>query len=442
MPMFKYFPHTDEDINHMLNVIGVRTLDELFLDVPSELLIQETLALEASKSEIEIRNLVQSLAKENNEQIVFAGGGAYDHYIPSVIPALVSRQEFLTSYTPYQPEIAQGTLTYIFEFQSYMTSLTGLDVSNASMYDGATATAEAAIMAVAHTRVNRILLADTMHPEVIATVKTYAKYRGFTTELVKSVDGLLDLEQLTKLTATPFAALITQSPNYFGLIENMQPFSDLVHARDGLFIMNVDPASLSILKSPGEYGADIACGDAQTLGLPLNFGGPHLGFLCAKENLLRRMPGRICGMSKDVNGKRAFVLTLQAREQHIRREKANSNICSNQSLMALWVTIYMSLLGKEGLKSVQIDSMKNARYLQRELLKTNLFTKPFSAPYFYEFALEYKKDINTLQSKLEDGGFMGPIVTKYNSKTLLLFATTEKRTKTEIDAFVAIVRNA
>ncbi len=434
--MFKYFPHTALDIETMLTRINARSINDLFADVPSELMLKEALNLEAAKSEVEIRMLMQSLAAKNNEKVYFLGGGAYDHYIPSVIPALVSRQEFLTAYTPYQPEIAQGTLSYIFEFQSYMTSLTGLDVSNASMYDGATATAEAIMMAVADRKINHVLISETLHPAIIATIKTYATYRGFTFSLIPSNDGITNLYELKKLVQDPFAAILMQSPNYFGLIEDMAPISALAKAHGGLFIMNVDPASLAVLKSPGEYGADIACGDAQTLGIPLSFGGPHLGFLCAKEKLLRRMPGRICGISKDVDGKRAFVLTLQAREQHIRREKANSNICSNQSLMALWVTIYMSIMGKAGLRQVQLDSLKNARYLHEKLIQTKLFKPVFNAPFFYEFALTSTLDEKVMKKALEGTKFEGPLSAEYHGQKVFLFAATEKRTQAEIDEFV------
>ena len=440
--MFKYFPHTESDIQKMLDTIGVKEIDELFLDIPRALLQDRWPDLENSLSEIELRQRMEKIAAKNKRLICFAGAGTYDHYVPSIIAPLVSRQEFLTSYTPYQPEIAQGTLTYIFEYQSYMTSLTGMDVSNASMYDGATATAEACLMAVQDKRVPRILLAETLDPAVREVVQTYAKYRNIDISIVPMNDGITDRNALQEMVQQPFSAFVTQTPNFFGIVEDHSEYEQLIHANQGLLIMNVDPSTLAVLKSPGEWNADIACGDAQSLGIPMHFGGPHLGFLCAKEKLLRKMPGRIAGMSKDVDGKRAYVLTLQAREQHIRRDKANSNICSNQSLMALWVTIYLSIMGKRGLQQVQESSMKNAHYLYEQLIASGHFKPVFSNPFLFEFVLQTDLDIKDLQKGWMEAGFQGPVSLSGFDPRWLLFCATEQRTKAEIDAFVKAVEVA
>lgn len=435
--MFKYFPHTEAEIKKMLASMHLTSIDELFADVDPRLVLQKELNLEPAKSELEVRKLLTKLASENNTLATFRGAGAYDHYTPSIIPYLTSRQEFLTTYTPYQPEIAQGTLRYIFEFQSMITSLTNLDYSNASMYDGATATAEAVAMAVADRRVKRILVSATMNPSTIAIIQTYAKYKNVEVTLVNEKQGVSDLADLQQKMQTPFSAFVVQNPNFYGQVEDLNGVGEQVHAHKGLFIMNVDPSTLTLLKTPKEYGADIAAGECQSLGIPLQFGGPYLGFLACNEKLLRKMPGRIAGKTVDVDGRRGFVLTLQAREQHIRREKANSNICSNQSLMALFATIYMSLMGEKGIKEVQTNSYKNAHYLQQELLKTTLFEAIHPGPFLKEFALKSTIDLQKFNDQLRKKGLQGPLILKGN---LALFAVTEKRTKQEMDLLVATLK--
>lgn len=433
--MFKYFPHTNEDIKQMLKVIGVDSLDDLFKVVPKEIKDNAQYNLPNALSEHELLKNMNEIASKNKQLHIFRGAGAYDHYTPSIIPHLTQRSEFLTSYTPYQPEIAQGTLQYIFEFQSFICELTGMDIANASMYDGATSTAEAMLMATSHTRNNKVLISATTHPNTIDVVKAYASNKGYEVVLIPDKNGVTDIKYIDK--HDNIACVIVQNPNYYGIIEDYNGFSDITHQKGGLFIMNNDPQTLAVLKTPKEYGADIAVGDGQSLGVPLQFGGAYVGYLATTKKLVRKMPGRICGVTQDVDGKRAFVLTLQAREQHIRREKANSNICSNQSLMALWVTIYMSLMGKDGLIKVNEASYSNAHYLESELLKTKYFEKVYDHPYLKEFILKTNFDNKNIEQKLLDKGYLIglPIEDK------MLFAVTEKYGKEDIDTFVEVLLN-
>ena len=377
--MNKYIPHTPDDIRQVLDKIGVNSIDDLFADIPESVRLQKEYDLPEAISEEEIRAYFKALGEQNQQQVIFAGGGAYDHYTPSAIDALLSRSEFLTAYTPYQPEISQGTLQYIFEYQSHICELTGMDCTNASMYDGATATVEAIFMAVAQAKKkNRVLVSATINPTLVSIINTYAKYKGINVDIIPEVNGHTDrIAMQTMLAEGDVAGVLVGSPNHYGIIEDYTGFADDIHAAKALMIMHCDPSSLAVLKTPAAWGADIACGDGQSLGIPLSFGGPYVGFLACKKELVRKLPGRIVGATKDVDGKRAFVLTLQAREQHIRREKANSNICSNQSLMALHITIYLALMGKQGLREVNEQSYGAAHYLHDELVKTELFTPAF-----------------------------------------------------------------
>ena len=330
--MFKYFPHTEEEIKEMLRVAGVNSLEELYSDVPESIRFKGDYDIPEAKSEIELRQLLESFGLLNDQLTSFAGAGVYDHYTPAVIPNIISRSEFLTSYTPYQAEISQGTLHYIFEYQSMMAELTGMDISNASMYDGTTATAEAAIMAMnAGKKCTKVLASRTVDPKTMQVVETYAKYHGFDIEMIDEKDGTTDREDMRRrLAEGGVAGVILQMPNYYGIVEDYTGFTDDIHESKALMIMNSVAADLAVLKSPGEWGADIAVGDGQSLGIPMSFGGPSVGYMCCNEKLIRKMPGRIVGLTKDNRGQRAFVLTLQAREQHIRRQKATSNICSNE----------------------------------------------------------------------------------------------------------------
>ena len=436
---YKFFPHTEEDIKLMLDKIGVPSLDALFAEVPEEIRFRRDYDLPSAKSEIEIRNLFGNLGKQNKQLTVFAGGGVYDHYTPSIVPYIVSRSEFLTSYTPYQAEISQGTLHYIFEFQSMMAELTGLPIANASMYDGSTATAEAAIMAVASgKKANKVLVSETVDDKILAVIRTYTHFQGVQIEVVPAEDGITSRTAMQeKLQQGGVAGMIVQQPNKYGIIENYDGFADDCHQQKALFVMNSVAADLTLLKSPGELGADIAVGDGQSLGLPMQFGGPSVGYLCCTEKLMRKMPGRIVGQTRDNRGQRVFVLTLQAREQHIRREKATSNICSNQSLMALWATIYLSVMGKEGVKEAAQRSVDGAHYLYDKLIQSGKFKPAFNQPFFNEFCVKYVGgDLDQLQQRLLDNGILGGIKM---ADDMLMLAVTEKRTKEEVDLLVSLV---
>jgi glycine dehydrogenase subunit 1 len=436
---FKYFPHTPEDINGMLSRVGVKTLDDLFADIPEQIRFKGDYDLPTAMSEIEVRRFFDELCRNDRQFVCFAGAGVYDHYTPSLIPYIVERSEFLTSYTPYQAEISQGTLQYIFEYQSMMTRLTGMDISNASMYDGTTATAEAVMMAkAAAKKADTILVSDTVDPKTVAVVKTYAHFHGVKIETVKQENGATDLAELKRrLGEGGIAGVVVQQPNRYGIIEDYSGLADACHENKALLIMNSVAADLALLKTPGEWGADIAVGDGQSLGIPMSFGGPSLGYMCCTEKLMRKMPGRIVGQTRDSNGNRAFVLTLQAREQHIRRQKATSNICSNESLMALYVTIYMSVMGKQGLKEAAQLSYAGAHYLCDELLKTGHFRLSFDRPFFNEFCVKYDGDVDALRQKLEANGILGGVKTATDE---IMFAVTEKRTKDEIDRLVELCK--
>ena len=435
---YKFFPHTEEDLKEMLAKSGVSSLDGLYAEVPESIRFKGEYDLPEAKSELEIRQFFGKLGKKNKQLVCFAGAGTYDHYTPSVIPSIVERSEFLTSYTPYQAEISQGTLHYIFEYQSMMAEMTGMDISNASMYDGSTATAEAALMCVAAgKKANKVLVAETLDPKTIEVINTYAHFHGIDIEMVKATDGVTDRDDfMTKIAQGGVAGMIVQQPNYYGNVEDYEGFADAAHANKALLVMNSIISDLALLKTPGEWGADIAVGDGQSLGIPMTFGGPSLGYMCCTEKLLRKLPGRIVGMTKDNRGQRAFVLTLQAREQHIRRQKATSNICSNESLMALFVTIYMSLMGKEGVKEAARLSYAGAHYMADKLLATGKFTMAFDKPFFNEFCVRYNGNVDALQKKFIDNGFFGGIKV---AEDTIMFAVTEKRTKEEIDTLVSLI---
>lgn len=436
---FKFFPQTKKEIEQMLKQAGMNSLDDLYADVPEQIRFRGEYDLPEPMSETEIRSLFEKLGEKNRRLTVFAGAGCYDHYTPAVVPNIISRSEFLTSYTPYQAEISQGTLHYIFEYQSMMAELTGMDVSNASMYDGSTATAEAAIMALASTKkTDTVLVSASVDPKVLNVVKTYAHFHGFNVELIPENDGATDKAQMdARLEKGGVAGVIVQQPNYHGIVEDFTGFADSCHAQKSLFIVNSVAADLALLKTPGEWGADVAVGDGQSLGIPMAFGGPSVGYMCCTEKLMRKMPGRIVGKTVDNRGQRVFVLTLQAREQHIRRQKATSNICSNESLMALFVTIYMSVMGKEGVKEAAQMSYDGAHYLHDALTATGLFSDKYERPFFNEFCVKYNGDVDRLQQRFIENDILGGV--KVDTDTLM-FAVTEKRTKEEIDKLVNIAK--
>ena len=440
--MFKYFPHTPDDIQAMLDVIGVSSLDDLYGEVPEELKLHRELQIPSEKSEMEVRRIIEGLAAENQRLVCFAGGGCYDHYTPSVVPYIAARSEFSTSYTPYQAEISQGTLQYIFEYQTMMADLTGMDISNASMYDGTTATAEAMLMCVAAAKKrNRVLISGTFQPNVLRVVQTYAKFHGVDLVVVTATsEGVTDRAALqTLVEADNVAGVIVAQPNRYGIIEDFTGLAALCHAHKALLAINTVASALGVLKTPGEWGADIACGDAQSLGVPMGYGGPYIGYLCTTEALVRKMPGRLVGATTDADGRRAFVLTMQAREQHIRREKATSNICTAQGFMCLYVAAYLSLMGESGLREVNEQSYGAAHYLHAQLLQTGMFAEVFPGqPFLNEFTLRYDGLPCELRERMAKAGYLAGICTA-GMDNCLTFAATETRTREEIDAFVSLV---
>lgn len=426
----------------MLSRIGVGSLDDLYSDVPAELRLAAPYDLPAPKSEKEIRDFFDALADKNRRLTCFAGAGHYDRYAPAVIGSLISRSEFLTAYTPYQPEISQGTLQYIFEYQTVMSRLTGLEVSNASMYDGATATAEAMMMAVAHARKrNRVLVSATLNPAVREVVDTYATYHGVTVDTIEAVNGVTSRADLdAKLAAGDVAGVIVAAPNYFGIVEDYTGWADACHAAKALFIMNSVAIDLASIRTPGEWGADIAVGDAQSLGMPLSYGGPYLGYLCATKALMRKMPGRIVGATTDDRGNRVFVLTLQAREQHIRREKATSNICSNQGLMALYATMYAGIMGTKGLQEVNTLGYNAAHWLAAELEATGKLALAYPGqPFFNEMAMKGAPAfLDALMSKGMEQGILPGV--RIDGDTILI-AATEMLSHDDLTRYVELVKS-
>lgn len=441
--MHRYIPNTEADKKRMLESIGVNSVCDLFSDIPDNLKLNRKLNIGDAMSEIEIVNHMKSLASKNkstDELVCFLGAGAYDHYIPSIVKHLAMRSEFYTAYTPYQPEISQGTVQIIFEYQTMMTNLTGMDVTNASMYDGPTAAAEAAIMACENTRRKSVIVSKTVNPETREVLKTYLSVRDIELIEVDMVDGVTDVEKLKSLVTKETAAVLVQSPNFLGIIEDLTEVEKIIHENKGNLIMYTDPISLGILKTPRDLGVDIVVGEGQSLGNRLNFGGPHLGFLATTSKLVRKLPGRIVGQTVDADGSRAFVLTLQAREQHIRRYKATSNICSNQGLNMVMAAIYMITMGKKGLREVALQSTQKAHYAYNEITKSGKFKPLFNQPFFKEFAVTSDIDAGKVNKELLNQGILGGYELGKDYAELnngLLFCVTEKRTKEEIDKLVS-----
>lgn len=443
--MYPYIPSTPEDEKRMLDAIGVESASDLFSDIPEEFRLNRDLNLKPSMSELEVSNYMRSLAAQNktiNDLTCFLGAGAYDHYIPTIVGHVTGRSEFYTSYTPYQAEISQGTLQYIFEFQSLIAEITGMEVANASLYDGGTAIAEAAFMASGIARKKKIVISKTVAPQHREVLNTYAHLQDLEIVEVEIDDGSTDLKDLESKVDADTAAVIVQSPNFFGVIEDMEEVEKITHSqKKALFIASVDPISVGILKTPGEIGADIVVGEGQALGIPLAFGGPYLGFMATSKKHMRKLPGRVVGQTIDSNDERAFVLTLQAREQHIRREKATSNICSNQGINTLAATVYLSTLGKEGLKEVAMQSTQKAHYAQKKLIEAGY--KPlFDKPFFKEFAVVSDKPVGEVNEKLLEENILGgyDLSKDYPQyENAVLYAVTEKRTKDEIDHLSSVL---
>lgn len=440
--MSRYIPNTNADIEGMLQNIGILRIEDLFVDIPESVRLDRDLNIPQAMSEIELIPHMREIAAKNQtveDNSCFLGAGAYDHFIPSAIDHIVSRAEFYTSYTPYQPEVSQGTLQAIFEYQTMICELTGMAAANASVYDGATALAEAAKMACGVKSRQEVLVSRTVHPHSRTVLKTYAKFNGIDVIEIGYEDGRVSIDEVKQKVSQNTAAIIVQTPNFFGIIENLSEIGELIHENGGLFIVSVDPISLALIKPPSDYGADIVVGEGQSLGNPLNFGGPYLGFFATTERLIRRMPGRIVGQTVDEDGRRGFVLTLQTREQHIRREKATSNICSNQSLNALTAAVYMAIMGKEGLKTVADLCIQKSHYAYEKLLDMKGIEPIFNAPFFKEFLIKVDKPICDINSHLLANNIIGGYDIAQDFPELeggWLVAVTEKRSKEDIDMFV------
>ncbi|MFQ5825404.1 MAG: aminomethyl-transferring glycine dehydrogenase subunit GcvPA [bacterium] len=442
-----FIPNTDEDRKAMLKTIGVDSFEELISNIPENLRVIGELNLPKPLSEYEVVKELKSIAEKNNhtqEFISFLGGGAYDHYIPAAVDHIISRPEFFTAYTPYQPEVSQGTLQTIYEYQTMICELTGMDASNASMYDGGSALAEATLVAISETGRNQVLVSKALHPNYIKIIRTYCKGQGFEVTEIDLADGTTNLKDLKEKISDKTAAVIIQHPNFLGILEEMQEFSDITHKFGALFISFNDPISLGILTPPGEYGADIVIGEGQCLGNSLNFGGPYLGIFAVKENLIRRMPGRIAGATVDRQGRRGFVLTLQTREQHIRREKATSNICTNQALNALAATVYLALLGKQGIKEVAMQCLQKSHYLAGQISRLDGYRLKYNQPFFKEFVVETpippQQIIDALLKKRIIAG-INLHDYEFGLDSCLLIAVTEKRNKNEMDLLVEEFKN-
>ncbi|KPL04018.1 MAG: glycine dehydrogenase [candidate division Zixibacteria bacterium SM23_73_2] len=441
-----YVPHTSKDKERMLEKIGVESLEKLLGSIPEKMRLKRDLNLPSPISELELKEHLKKLSQKNkssDQMVTFLGGGAYDHFIPSVVEHILSRPEFYTAYTPYQAEVSQGTLQSIYEYQSLVCELTGMEVSNASMYDAGSAVAEAAILAFSRTGRKEVLVFDSTNPFYLDVLRTYTRGMDIKIDLRKSQKGIADPADLKNALSEKTAGVIIQNPNFFGLLEKVEEIEPLVHSSGALLILVCDPISLGILKPPGEYKADIAVGEGQSLGNRQNFGGPFLGYFTAKKELIRRMPGRIIGATQDHQGKRGFVMILQTREQHIRRERATSNICTNQALCALAACIYLSLLGKTGLKKVAELCLQKSHYLADRIRQTEGFKIKFDHPFFKEFVVQTplppQKIIETLLEKEILAG-IALSQFKLGLDDCLLISVTEKRTKKQMDTFVEELR--
>jgi len=435
-----YVLNTPDDRKAMLAEIGAGSVDELFRQVPDALRLKRPLNVPPALTEIELTQHLQELAGKNRQAVCFLGGGSYDHFIPAVVDAVAGRSEFYTAYTPYQAEASQGSLQAFFEFQTLICQLTGLDVSNASLYDGGSAVAEAVLMALsAQPKRHRVLVAESVHPEYRLSLATYARNLDVKIETLPTPDGFLDPDYLKKQLNDQTLCVVVQHPNFFGCLEEVEAISAAVHAAGALFIVSFDPISLGILKRPGQYGADIAVAEGQCLGNPMSYGGPYLGILACREEYVRKMPGRLVGQTTDRNGKRCWVLTLQTREQHIRREKATSNICTNQGLMALKATVYLAALGPQGLKETAELCLRKGHYALDKFCVPGV--KPrFQRPFFKEFTLRVAKDVGGLLNHLSQAGYhAGLHLGRWYPKldNCITVAVTEKRTRAEIDGLAA-----
>lgn len=442
--MYPYLPMTADDRRRMLEVVGVESMEELLADIPDAVRCKDRLDLPGPLAEMELVRYMRTLAGKNknlDDYVCFLGAGAYDHYVPGIIKHVLTRQEFYTAYTPYQPEVSQGTLQAIFEYQTMICQLTGMEAANASVYDGACALAEAVAMSVQANRRHEILMCRTVHPEARAVVKTYTRYSGVCVKEIGYINGLAAVNEAAELIGKQTSAIVVQNPNFFGALEDLAELAELAHRHGALLIVSADPIALALLQPPAESGADIVVGEGQPLGNPMCYGGPYFGFMATTEKLMRRLPGRIVGQTTDSAGNRGYILTLQAREQHIRREKATSNICTNQALCALAATVYLTVLGKKGFRQVAELCLQKAHYAYRRLLDSGKFRPTFTAPFFKEFAVTGKEDATIVNARLLANKIIGgyPLERDYPElKNTLLIAVTENRTREDIDLMVEL----
>ncbi len=436
----RYLPMTEQDQKDMLATIGVQSIDELFADIPADVRFKGDYNIKPAATESDLIAEMTSLSAKNanlRDYKSFLGAGVYDHYIPVIVDHVISRSEFYTAYTPYQPEISQGELQAIFEFQTMICEITGMDVANSSMYDGGTALAEAAMLAAGHTRRTQILVSKAVQPDTREILHTYAKGQNLQVVEVETKDGITDLDALEKLIDDQTACVITQYPNFFGRIEDLAKIEQLTHSGKALFVVSTNPLALGVLQPPGNFGADIVIGDAQPFGISTAFGGPHCGYFAVTEKLMRKVPGRLVGQTVDEDGKRGFVLTLQAREQHIRRDKATSNICSNQALNALAASVCMTALGKAGLKEIAIRNIQHTHYA-KEALKSVGLTVVHDGPCFNEFIIQLPTNVDTANKQLLQKGIIGGFNLEKDYpelKNCMLVCVTEMRSKAEIELF-------
>ena len=452
----RYIPVTCEQREAMLRAVGVSTIDELFADIPEKVRLDRGLDLPAGMNELELVEHLRALAVSNRPAtslVSLAGAGSYDHHIPSVVDHVLRRPEFFTAYTPYQPEVSQGTLQAIFEYQSMICGLTGMDVANASMYDGATAMVEAALMACRVTKREAIVCAPTVHPEWRTTLGTYADAGAMRVVEVSAIDPATGTSVLagagdsiaSRLAAGDVAAVVVQSPNFFGNLEDVAAIAELAHEAGALLVVAVNPILLGVMEPPSTFGADIVVGEGQPLGSAMSFGGPGLGFFTCRDRHVRQMPGRLVGRTTDLDGNDAYVLTLSTREQHIRREKATSNICSNHALNALAAGAYLSAVGETGLAAIARACVDKAHYLRERLVESGRFAAPWEGSFGYEFALRYDGDVGAMRSAMLERGFLAGIdvaglsaawPSGFSTEGLVLFAVTERRTRAQLDSFV------
>lgn len=433
--MGNYLSSTESQRQEMLKEIGLSSMEDLYAQAPRHLILQNGPDLPEGKAELEVCEMVKNMAGKNQVfPVIFRGAGAYRHYIPAIVDTVVTKETFLTAYTPYQAEISQGILQSIFEYQTMICELTGLDASNASVYDGATAAAEAVAMCRERKR-TKALISAAAHPDVIETIRTYCWSAGSEMELIPAKDGKTDLNALENMLDETTACVYIAQPNYFGILEEAEKAGEIAHAKGAKYIMGVNPIAVSVLKTPGECGADAAVGEGQPLGMHLGFGGPYLGFMAAASTMTRKLPGRIVGETVDAKGNRAFVLTLQAREQHIRREKASSNICSNQALCAMTAAVYMAAMGPDGLQEAAYQCMSKAHYLAGELEKIG-FSLKYEGDFFHEFVTESPVDVRTLMAHLEENGILGGLPVANG----ILWCTTEVNRKEDIDHLIQLIK--